>query len=101
MRGFATIRARYRERQRIGAEHILQRGKSHFVWIRGVLFFGGFMFVTMTTLEYWREPHHLTGWPTLGFLLFSLLLYGFGGYVGGLWMWKRIERIARRQAQPL
>ena len=96
MKRFSAIHARYREGQRLLAERALQQGKKRFVWVHGVLGFGGLIFVVVTALEYKRYLHELLAGRNLEFLLFSIFLYGFIGYAWGNWKWWRMNRIASR-----
>jgi hypothetical protein len=66
-------------------ERIRERGKLRFVLTRGVLGWGGLMFVFMSGIGIFL--HHGRFYLSLPGVAFGLLIWGTGGYLFGLWMW--------------
>ena len=56
--------------------------RVHFIWIRGVLIWGGFMFIASFLLELYRESLQFRG------LLVRLILCPIFGYIWGVLTWK-------------
>ena len=75
------------EKQRQLWEKTRTRGKAHFVLTRGVLGWGGFMFIFMTCMHIFDSQGKID-WP---FVIISLLIWPLGGYGFGLWMWRWAE----------
>jgi predicted outer membrane lipoprotein len=98
MKSFSTIRARYREKQRLFAERALQQNKRRFVWIRGVLFWAAFGLVLAILTEFQQSAQQQTllAWRNLTFLVGALLFCGFFGYLWANWKWKDYERFAKK-----
>jgi hypothetical protein len=81
-------------RQRERWQQQRAKGKKHFVIYRGILGWGGIMFVSMSALDYYS----LFGW-TLTFdsayaskLVLNLILWPVAGLVWGIWVWESLER---------
>jgi len=66
---------------------IRSKGKHHFVFIRGVAFFGGVMIVSMTLFHSFVLPGHFT----LGDFIGCLFLYPILGFFWGTFMWNHFE----------
>jgi hypothetical protein len=67
------------------------KGKKRFILRRGVMGFGGLMFVVMTISEFVRKKPSI--WPEYVFVvILNLLIWPLGGYVWGLWMWHFYEK---------
>ena len=70
------------------------QGKRHFVLWRGVIFWGGFMFVFMQLWQYvfWYYRYHSAP-PAMGaYLLISAIVYPIGGWWWGNIIWAMTER---------
>jgi hypothetical protein len=70
------------------------RGKKSFILRVGVIRYGGFMFVVMTTLDLLRDKPSFpvgVGYYVV-FILINLLVWTLGGSAFGLWMWRSYEK---------
>ncbi len=56
--------------------------RAHFIWIRGVLLLGGFVFIASFLLELYRDSLQFRG------LLVRLILCPIFGYIWGVLTWK-------------
>lgn len=72
-------------------EETRAKGKSHFVWRFGVLWWGGMMALIFGVKHFLQpmEPQ----W--IGYAL--LLIFPVGGYFCGLWIWRMMERAYQRE----
>jgi hypothetical protein len=85
---FARIRSAVRERQRLSWEKKRRHGKLFFLLFRGVLRWGGFMFL-LTTLSNVYLLHKKLEWISGLSLLAGCLIFGF---LWGLSLWFLNER---------
>jgi len=83
---------RNRERHLIRAGLLYRKGRARVLWVNGVLYFGGSLFLLYNVVDYLIEP---TARPT------SVELFWFGvalglcllaGYVYGVFLWRQLER---------
>jgi uncharacterized membrane protein YgdD (TMEM256/DUF423 family) len=97
MKRSSALWARYRERQRLFAEHALQQDKRRFIWVHGVSFWASFGLVLGIVIEFQQrnQQEPLLARGNLAFLLGTLLFCGFFGYLWANWKWKDYERIAK------
>jgi hypothetical protein len=70
------------------------KGKSHFVWLYGVLGWGFPMFVFMTAFNYHRNPNSLALT-----LIINTIVWPIAGYGWGAWMWAINERAYKKYAE--
>ncbi len=84
------------EKQRQSWEKIRKRGKLSFILYRGVLGWGGFMFLVMTTFQVFVN-HRSLSWS---FMLVSALVWPLAGYVCGLCVWSWSERRLHGDEEP-
>jgi hypothetical protein len=69
------------------------RGRKHFIWTRGVLGWGGFMFVFMTTIDFARRGTlHRDVADYVFYIVLNLLIWPLAGYVWGRWVWSSMEK---------
>jgi hypothetical protein len=94
MKDFDPQWVRRREQQRVAATQFIARGKARYIWLNGVLGWGGTMFVVMSAWEFCRKASPLHGPHFLRQLFVNQLIFGTGGFVFGWWMWRRIKRLA-------
>jgi hypothetical protein len=80
---FDHFRSAIRSRQRQKWEKKRGRSKRFFILYRGVLRWGGFMFI-LTTLTNHFIRHQKLGWfPEVNLLIGCMV----SGYIWGLWIW--------------
>jgi hypothetical protein len=81
------------------SKEVLARKRGGIVWGAGVLGWGGFMFLTMTLFDWYREGYIRI--PPHGALLRStipnLIIWPIAGYFFGVSMWKRISTWGNRR----
>jgi len=70
------------------------KGRTHFVWFRGVLGWGLPMFVIMTAFNLRRAPSSLTLT-----LIVNAIIWPIGGYIWGAWMWAASEKAYKRYTE--
>lgn len=75
-------------------EEARARGRSRFVWINGVLMFGGFMFLIMFLMKLLFDG---TFFPEDGLepavaIPVNLVVWALAGYAWGAWMWWIMDR---------
>jgi hypothetical protein len=81
-----------RERQLVRAGLTFRKGRKRVVWLNGVLYFGGTLFLLYNALDYLLEP---AARPTAveSFWFFAaLILCGLSGYLYGVFMWRSLQR---------
>jgi hypothetical protein len=66
------------------------KGRKHFILYRGILGYGGFMFIFMTVFQLlsefgWHFPH---GVPLYFNILIGLIIWPVAGYFWAAWIWK-------------
>src|ERR1035437_5315054 len=85
------------EKQRQSWEKTRKLGKLSFIIYRGVLGWGGFMFLWMTIFEVF-VIHRSLSWL---FMLVSALIWPLAGYGWGLWEWRWLERRFQGDERPI
>lgn len=88
----------FEEQQRQAWQKMRQRGKAVFVLQRGVLVWGGLMFLFFACLNTFAMyiTNHMDHLP--GLLWFNAIIWSFGGLFWGLWIWRKFERRYPTQA---
>jgi hypothetical protein len=71
-------------------QRIRAKGRTHFIVTRGVLFFGGIMFVSMTAHNLIANKQE-SAIEHILYALMSLVIWPAAGYSWGVVMWKRFE----------
>ena len=75
------------------------KGKWHFILIKGVLIWGGLMFLGMGLL--YPYLRHSTRAFTLHMLAINAVVYLIGGFVFGALVWLLAERNYAKRQRPL
>lgn len=78
------------EKHRQAWERLRRRGKLSFVLYKGVLLWGGFMFILTTCANVFIWHDHLDRLPV--FLVIDALVWCLFGSIWALWVWHRCER---------
>lgn len=78
------------EKHRQAWERLRQRGKLSFVLYKGVLLWGGFMFVLTTSTNILIRHDPMDRMPR--FLVIDALIWCVSGAIGALWVWHRCEK---------
>jgi hypothetical protein len=86
--------ARRQERRLMNAGRLYRKGRSYVVWMHGLLFFGGSLFILCNALDYFvfdnGSPFKPVDLIRLGgYLVISV----FGGYLYGLRVWRNLDRL--------
>lgn len=66
--------------------HFKTKTRTHYIWIRGVIIWGGFMFVSNCLFDLY------TGTLQPNKLVIRLILCTLLGYVFGLFLWRYAEK---------
>ena len=83
---------RSRERRLLRAGLMFRRGRGRVLWLNGVLYFGGSLFVLYNAIDYFLEPHARATSAQLAGFLAALMLCALAGYVYGAFLWRQLER---------
>ncbi len=78
------------EKKRRAWERLSKGGRLRYVILRGVLLFGGGMFL-LTTLLSTFTPSNIGSRPPMFFIIDGLV-WCIAGYLWGTWTWHRFER---------
>ena len=83
---------RTRERFLIRGGIMYRKGRARVLWLHGVLFFGGSLFLLYNAVDYLIEPAARP--TTVELISFFVALAGsaFAGYLYGLITWRQLER---------
>jgi hypothetical protein len=80
------------EREYTRWEATRSKGRSRFIWLFGVVWWGVVTGLMWAVMMAWMH-----GWNELPLLLpFALIGVPIGGYFWGAWMWNRIEKQYRQ-----
>jgi hypothetical protein len=83
---------RGQERRLFRAGLMFRRGRARVVWLNGVLYFGGSLFVLYNAVDYFLEPVARPT-PVEVFWFFAALLLSIAaGYCYGIFLWRQLER---------
>ena len=76
------------ENQREKWEKTRAKGRAHFIWVRGVLAWGGL------TAIFWSAfmGFVIGDAAPLSFLVVAIAIFPIGGYFWGIWVWEIGER---------
>lgn len=88
---------RSNERRLLRAGHLYRKGRTHVLWLNGVLFFGGSLFVLYNAVDYFIEP---AARPTRIELLWFFTMLGvcvLAGYLYGAMIWRQLDRTFGRR----
>jgi hypothetical protein len=83
----------FKEQQRQAWRRMSQNGKASFVLKRGLLFFGGVMFLVFAGLNAIAlyATGHMEFLPIL--LMFNAILWSICGLAWGFWVWNKGEKL--------
>ena len=85
-------RQRHGERQLLSAARLYRKGRARVLWINGVLYFGGSLFLLYNAIDYLIEPRaRPTSIESFWFVI-ALLLSGLIGYLYGRFTWTNLVR---------
>src|ERR1700761_4915581 len=79
MKDFDPQWVRRRKQQRLAATQFIARGKARYIWLNGVLGWGGTMFVIMSAWEFRQKASPLHGPHFLRELFVNLLISALEG----------------------
>jgi hypothetical protein len=83
---------RGQERRLFRAGLMFRRGRARAVWLNGVLYFGGSLFVLYNAVDYFLEPVARPT-PVEVFWFFAALFLSIAaGYCYGIFLWRQLER---------
>ncbi len=68
-------------------KELVMMGKWNYVFIKGVFYWGGIMFLVFTILGYLFYPDV---WKDT--IIFNIVLWAIGGFVFGLWTWSAMNK---------
>jgi hypothetical protein len=83
---------RSRERQLLRAGLLYRKGRGRVLWLNGVLFFGGTLFLLYNALDYLVEPHARATSAEVFWFFIALALCILAGYLHGFFLWRNLER---------
>jgi hypothetical protein len=69
-----------------------RRGRARVLWLNGVLFFGGSLFVLYNAVDYVIEPHARATPAELRWFFVALAVCIVAGYGYGHFLWRQLER---------
>ena len=81
-------KARLRANERIKLEETIKHGKWNFILIKGVLYFGGIMFLFMTLFDKFILGYEIDN----STIYFNMVIWGIGGLIFGLWCWSAMKK---------
>ena len=88
----SNLFVRSRERKLLRAGHMYRNGRPRVLWLHGVLYFGGTLFVLYNALDYLIEPSARPTSVELRWFFVALALCILAGYTYGLFIWRQLER---------
>ena len=96
-----TFLQRRHERRLLSAGRLYRRGRGYVLWVHGLLFFGGCLFILCNALDYFffdnGSPFKPVDLIRLGgYLVLSVI----GGYLYGLRVWRSLDRMLGRGLSP-
>jgi hypothetical protein len=80
------------DRQLLSAARLYRKGRARVLWINGVLYFGGSLFLLYNAVDYLIEPRARPSPIELIWFFAALLLSGLGGYLYGRFTWSNLVR---------
>jgi|HubBroStandDraft_5_1064220.scaffolds.fasta_scaffold24637_3 hypothetical protein len=83
---------RSRERRLFRAGLMFRRGRARVLWLNGVLYFGGSLFLLYNAVDYFIEPAARATQIQLSWFFAALVLCALAGYIYGLFLWRQLER---------
>ena len=74
--------------QKAKLKELVEMGKWNYVFTKGVLYWGGIMFLLFIFIEYLFMGEFFDS----SVILFNAVLWGIGGLIFGLWTWSSINK---------
>lgn len=81
-----------RELQLRSAARLYRKGRGRVIWINGVLYFGGSLFLLYNAVDYLAEPKARATPVELAGLFAALAGSGLAGYLYGRFTWRNLVR---------
>lgn len=75
------------KKQKEKLKELVEMGKWNYVFTKGVLYWGGIMFIVFTIFGYLFYPDV---WKEM--ITFNAVLWGIAGLIFGLWTWSSINK---------
>jgi hypothetical protein len=83
---------RSRERQLLRAGLLYRKGRGRVLWLNGVLFFGGTLFLLYNALDYLVEPRAQATSAEVFWFFAALASCILAGYLYGFFLWRNLDR---------
>jgi hypothetical protein len=83
---------RGQEQRLLRAGLMFRKGRSRVLWLNGVLYFGGSLFLLYNAVDYFVEPASRATGVQLSWFFAVLALCVLAGYCYGLFLWRQLER---------
>ena len=83
---------RGQERRLLRAGLMFRRGRTRVLWLNGVLYFGGSLFLFYNAIDYLVEPVARPTRPEVFWFFAALVLSIAAGYCYGIFLWRQLER---------
>ena len=80
------------ERRLIRAGLLYRRGRNRVLWLHGVFFFGGSLFVLYNVIDYCIEPAARATRVELFWFFAALAGCLLAGYLYGVYLWRQLDR---------
>ena len=83
---------RSRERRLIRAGLLFRKGRGRVLWLNGVFYFGGSLFLLYNAVDYFAQPGVRPTSVELSWFFAVLVLCVLVGYGYGFFLWRQLER---------
>ena len=83
---------RWRERRLLRAGALYRKGRARVLWLNGVFFFGGSLFLLYNAIDYFVEPAARPTPSEISWFCAALAGCAAAGYLYGLMTWRQLER---------
>jgi hypothetical protein len=87
-----TDRQQRGERQLLSAARLYRKGRARVLWINGVLYFGGSLFLLYNAVDYLIEPRSRPTATESFWFVIAFLASGAIGYLYGRFTWTNLLR---------
>ncbi len=88
----SNLFVRSRERHLIRAGILYRKGRARVLWLNGVAFFGGSLFLLYNAIDYLIEPAARPTSAEIFWFFAALAGCTVAGYLYGLMIWRQLER---------
>jgi hypothetical protein len=89
----SSFLARNRERRLQAVGELYRKGRTRVLWINGVVYCGGTLFLLFNAVDYLVEPRARGTSAELGWFFAALAASILLGYLYGLFTWRNLSRI--------